>query len=132
MLNPEKTVCLCDLVVSRWCPNTRARAEYPKVGMHVHTFLFLQFGHHLVSAVLVHNASNTEGRHDTAHTRKAAGKPVNSDFGEALLESCPAVAVVQIEAHEVERRRDELDCSRRQELRSRGAGDVALHSFRQR
>ena len=102
-------------------------------GMDIHVSpLFLQFGHHLISAVSVHHTSNTKGRYNPTHAREAAGKPVDSDFGEALRQGCTAVAVVQVEAHEMERRRDELDRSRREELRGRGAGYVALHPFRQR
>jgi hypothetical protein len=93
--------------------------------------LFFQFAHHLISAVLVHHASNTKRRHDPTHARKTAGKPVHSDLGEALLERRAAVAIVQVEAHEMERRRDELDRSRREELRRRSAGHVALHPLRQ-
>jgi len=129
MLMSEKCVALREPVVSRrlrcslYVPS--ARDCDPTV------LLFFQFAHHFVSAVSVHHASNTKRGHDSAHARETAGEPVHPDLGEALLESCTAVAVVQIEAQEMERRRDELDRCWREELRGRGARYVALHFSRE-
>jgi len=123
----SKLFALGELVVNRrllvlvYVRSPGSWGDFPSI------LLSFQFPHHLVSAVPVHHASNTESGHDSAHAREAASKPVYPDFGEALLESCATVAIVKVKAQKVERRRDELDRSWRKELRSRGARYVALH-----
>lgn len=97
----------------------------------IQTNLCFQLAHHLLSAVLVHHAANTEGRHDPAHARKAASEPIDLGFRKSLLHRRVSVAVVHVQTQKVERRRDQLNRCWRQELRSRSAGNVALHFCRQ-
>lgn len=81
----------------------------------------LETAHEPLPQIAVHNASNSERRHDATHSCEAAGHPVLPDYSKAILHSRPAVAIVQIQAQQVERRRDELNGRRSQELRGRSA-----------
>lgn len=81
---------------------------------------------------IIDHASKAKRRNNATHARQRALQPIHSHFPHAIRHGRVAVAIVQVQAEEMERCAEELNSCRSQKLRCRSSADVFLCGLGQR